>query len=190
MIVGILFVVFGYVLNRFLRKDKPNPEKLSTYECGEEAIGPGIIPFNARFYTIALVFLLFEVELVFLFPWATVFGDKNLIAAAPGWGWQSLIEMTLFLGILLLGLVYIWVKGDLNWIKPEALIPQMSSSVPSDLYTAINQQEYPLKKFILKEEAQPAPVAAAPSSGSPAAPAKPMFRPGMIQKPASDGKAG
>ena len=83
-------------------------EKLETYECGEEAEGPAWMQFNIRFYVIALIFLIFDVEVVFLFPWAVVFKDMGLVA---------LIEMGVFLTILIVGLAYVWVKGDLEWVK-------------------------------------------------------------------------
>ena len=83
-------------------------EKLETYECGEESEGSAWLQFNIRFYVIALIFLIFDVEIVFLFPWAVVFKEMGLLA---------LIEMGIFLLILVVGLAYVWVKADLNWVK-------------------------------------------------------------------------
>src|ERR1700743_3151929 len=100
LIAGIIMVFVAFAINRSLAPDNPNPEKLTSYECGEEPTGSAWLPFNSRFYVIALVFLLFDVEMVFVFPWAIVFGSKEINAAAPGWGTLSLIEMFLFLGIL------------------------------------------------------------------------------------------
>jgi NADH-quinone oxidoreductase subunit A len=114
---------------------------LSTYECGEEPVGDAWGQFNIRFYIIALVFVLFDVELVFVFPWATVFGNKQLIQETNGaWGWFSLIEMMIFLGILVLGLAYVWVKGYLNWVKPEQKLPDFKSPVPRNLYEQVNEK--------------------------------------------------
>src|SRR3978361_1802314 len=106
LITGIIMVCVAFFINKLLAPNNPNPEKLTSYECGEEPTGNAWLPFNSRFYVIALVFLLFDVEMVFVFPWAIVFGNHEINAAAPGWGTLSLIEMFLFLGILILGLAY------------------------------------------------------------------------------------
>src|ERR1700710_1744698 len=104
MITGIIMVCVAFFINKLIAPHKPNPEKLTSYECGEEPTGNAWLPFNPRFYVIALVFLLFDVEMVFIFPWAIVFGDKTLIHTDARWGWLSLVEMFVFLGILILGL--------------------------------------------------------------------------------------
>jgi NADH-quinone oxidoreductase subunit A len=141
IIGGLLFLVMTMLVAKIIRPKRPNPEKLSTYECGEEPVGDAWGQFNVRFYIIALVFVLFDVELVFVFPWATVFGDKNFIEESNGaWGWFSLIEMFVFLGILILGLAYVWVKGYLNWVKPEQKLPDFKSPVPKHLYDQVNQK--------------------------------------------------
>jgi NADH-quinone oxidoreductase subunit A len=137
----MLFVVAAMTVSRLIRPSRPNDEKLSTYECGEESIGNAWGQFNARFYIIALIFILFEVEIIFLFPWATVFGNKDLIAETEGlWGWFSLVEMFLFISILVLGLAYAWSKGFLGWIKPEPEIKDYQSPVPKHLYEEINKK--------------------------------------------------
>jgi NADH-quinone oxidoreductase subunit A len=131
-------ILFGAKL---LRVDRPNVEKNSTYESGEEPIGNANIQFNIRFYVIALVFVLFDVELVFLFPWATVFGRADLIAETNGlWGWFALTEAFLFVVILALGLAYVWVKGYLDWVKPQPKIPTVDTRVPTDLYQRVNKK--------------------------------------------------
>jgi NADH-quinone oxidoreductase subunit A len=120
LIFGGLFVVGNVILSRIIQTRNPHPGKVSTYECGELPIGQSWIQFNIRFYVIALVFLIFEVEIVFLFPWAEVF--KNL-------GTFALVEMMVFVFILLVGLAYVWEKGDLEWDKPQAVPdPQLISS--------------------------------------------------------------
>lgn len=87
--VGFVFIFCGLLLGRFLRAQKPTPEKQEIYECGEPPIGSGYLQFDLRFYVVALVFIIFEVELAFFFPWAVVFGkanqltDPNLAIAAP-----------------------------------------------------------------------------------------------------------
>ncbi|WP_019989037.1 NADH-quinone oxidoreductase subunit A [Rudanella lutea] len=132
---GVLF------LASFLRPDRPNPEKLSTYESGEEPIGNASVQFNARFYVVALIFVLFDVELVFLFPWATVFGQRSLIAQTDGlWGWFALTEAFLFVGLLALGLAYAWAKGYLDWVKPQPQLPTTDSKVPPSLYGQVNEK--------------------------------------------------
>src|SRR5690606_37517302 len=78
-IIGVLLVSVTMLLAKVLAPNKPNPIKLSTYECGKETTGSAWVQFNPRFYVIALVFLLFDVELIFVFPWATVFGQSELI---------------------------------------------------------------------------------------------------------------
>ena len=114
LIVGAVFVAFGMAFAWLLRPNRPYPGKLATYECGEPPVGDTRIRFNIRFYVVALIFLIFDVEVVFLFPWATVY--KNL-------GWFAFIEMMVFLAILLVGYAYVWRKGDLDWDKPAPQIP-------------------------------------------------------------------
>ena len=107
LIVGALFVVLNIeILSRIIRPHNPNPQKLSTYECGEEPIGMGWVRFHVRYYLYALVYIVFAVETVFLFPWAVVFQELGLIA---------FIEMMVFIGILLVGLAYAWKTGALEW---------------------------------------------------------------------------
>ena len=85
MLLGIYFILIGMAINALLKKRNPNAIKNSTYECGEVTEGPSRTPFNMRFYIIAIIFLLFDVELIFLFPWSTIFADKNLLATIPHW---------------------------------------------------------------------------------------------------------
>ncbi len=120
------FAFIGGILlfGKLLRPDRPNEEKLTTYESGEEPVGNANIQFNPRFYVIALIFVLFDVELVLLFPWATVFGQATLIAETDGlWGWFTLTEAFIFVGVLALGLAYAWAKGYLDWEKPQPNTP-------------------------------------------------------------------
>ena len=98
---GLGFILIALMVGKLLRPYRPNEEKLTTYESGEDPINNAWGQFNLRFYIIALVFILFEVELVFLFPWAVVFADVDLITVTNGlWGWLSLIEMVIFDQIL------------------------------------------------------------------------------------------
>ncbi|HTI59483.1 NADH-quinone oxidoreductase subunit A [Mucilaginibacter sp.] len=182
LITGILAVAFAFFVSRRLSPNNPNAEKLTSYECGEEPTGNAWLPFNSRFYVIALIFLLFDVEMVFILPWATVFGDKTIMSIDNRWGWLSLIEMFVFLGILILGLIYVWVKGDLDWIKPKPAIPTTDTQVPVSLYQQLNKQQgaYKVKDFSLEpvatqQTATPAAATAAPIR-------KPMFKP-TFKKP-------
>jgi NADH-quinone oxidoreductase subunit A len=110
LIFGCLFVGLNLLLSRLIQTRNPHPVKLSTYECGELPVGEGWIQFNIRFYVIALIFLIFDVEVIFLFPWAVVFKDLGMFA---------FVEMMIFVFILLVGLAYVWGKGDLECDKPE-----------------------------------------------------------------------
>mgnify|MGYP001423629758 FL=1 len=107
-ILGIIMVAVPLIVQSLVAPSKKSKEKLETYECGEESEGSAWLQFNIRFYVIALIFLIFDVEVVFLFPWAVVFKDLGLLA---------MVEMAIFLVILIVGLAYVWVKGDLNWVK-------------------------------------------------------------------------
>jgi len=141
-VVGaVLFVLVAFTVSRIIRPDRPNPEKLTSYETGEDSIGPAWTQFNVRFYIVALIFLLFEVEIVFLFPWSTVYARKELIDGTNGtWGWFAMTEMMIFIGILALGLAYAWVKGYLDWIKPDPKPTEYKSNVPKALYDKINEK--------------------------------------------------
>ncbi len=108
IIVAVLFVFGSLLAGWIIRPSKPSPEKLSTYECGEDTIGTAWVQFNVRFYIIALIFLIFDVEIALLFPWTVVFKSVGFLAFA---------EMLIFVGILVVGYAYVWVKGDLEWLK-------------------------------------------------------------------------
>lgn len=105
---------------RFLRPSFPEVDKSLTYECGEKPIGKAWFNFNPRFYLIALVFEIFEVDIALTFPVAVVF--KDWVAAGPGFAWVALAELVLFIGILLVGLAWVWAHGDLEWVKKLAVV--------------------------------------------------------------------
>ena len=107
-LLGIVLVYVPLLIQKLVAPSEKTPDKLANYECGEEPEGSAWVQFNIRFYVIALIFLIFDVEVVFLFPWAVVFKEMGLLA---------LIEMGIFLLILVVGLAYVWVKADLNWVK-------------------------------------------------------------------------
>lgn len=141
IIVGIVFACGGLFTWYMVRPHRPNNQKNTPYECGEEAIGTPWGNFNIRFYIIAIIFILFDVEVVFLFPWALVFGNENLIKYSNGlWGWFSLIEMMIFVSVLALGLAYAWAKGCLDWVKPEENIILFKGKVPAEEYQKLNQR--------------------------------------------------
>ena len=119
-IVGVLFVGVGLISAAIVRPSHPNPVKNSTYECGEVPFGGSWFRFNIRFYVVALIFLLFDVEVVFLLPWAVVYKQ---------FGWFAFFEMLVFVVILLAGLAYVWSKGDLDWDKPKPYIPKLEDLV-------------------------------------------------------------
>ncbi len=144
----LLFILGSIVLvttvlgvAKLLKPNNPNVEKLETYESGEDTVGDAHISFNIRFYTIAIIFILFDVELVLLFPWATVFGNKILILETAGnWAWFTIIEMFIFILILALGLVYAWKQGFLEWVKPKNIDLKTSNTVPNEFYDKINSK--------------------------------------------------
>ena len=111
--LGLGFVGVNLLIGKLLRPANPQARKLSTYECGEPAMGSAWVNFNIRFYLVALVFIIFEVEIAFLFPVAVVF--RGLVES--GEGMLAFIKAFIFVGILFLGLIYSWAKGDLEWVK-------------------------------------------------------------------------
>lgn len=108
IILSVVFIAFALFLQHLIAPAKRSALKDSPYECGEEVEGSAWVQFNIRFYVIALIFIVFEVEVVLLFPWAVVFKELGLIA---------FVEMVVFLGILTVGLVAVWRRGDLDWVK-------------------------------------------------------------------------
>ncbi|MEO9870221.1 NADH-quinone oxidoreductase subunit A [Ekhidna sp.] len=135
LIGGIAFLMVTLLIGKVLRPKRPTPEKQTTYESGEEPSGTAWGQFNVRFYIVALIFLLFEAELVFLFPWATVFGDEQLIEITDGlWGTFSMVETFIFVGILLIGLAYVWAKGMLEWVRPKPKGSDFKSKIPAAAY--------------------------------------------------------
>ncbi|MBI9071679.1 MAG: NADH-quinone oxidoreductase subunit A [Melioribacteraceae bacterium] len=110
IIIAILFVGIAILLSKLIRPKRPTNEKLTTYECGEEPIGTPWVKFNIRFYVIALIFLIFDVEIVLLFPWALSYKDFGIVGFLAG---------IIFLIILGIGMIYEWRKGDLEWDRPK-----------------------------------------------------------------------
>jgi NADH-quinone oxidoreductase subunit A len=107
VIFGLIFGVGGLVVNAVLRPSHPNPVKNATYECGVDPIGDATLRYNLRFYVFALLYVVFAVESVFLFPWAVVYFSLA--------GWLPFVEILIFLFIVVLGLAYAWTQGVLQW---------------------------------------------------------------------------
>jgi NADH-quinone oxidoreductase subunit A len=106
IIVGLAVGVAPLVLGKLLGPSKPDPEKLSPYECGFEAFEDARMKFDVRYYLVAILFILFDLEIAFLFPWAVVLQEI---------GFFGFMAMMVFLGILIIGFIYEWKKGALEW---------------------------------------------------------------------------
>src|SRR5215212_9365789 len=106
LLVGAAVGVAPMVLGKLLGPSRPDAEKLSPYECGFEAFEDARMKFDVRYYLVAILFILFDLEIGFLFPWAIVLQDI---------GWFGFISMLVFLGILVVGFIYEWKKGALEW---------------------------------------------------------------------------
>ena len=107
------FVVGNLFLAKVILRPKSGDQgdKRETYECGEPTVGSAWIRFDIRFYTVALMFVVFDVEVALLFPWAAVFRDLT----TSGFGWIAFVEAFAFIAILMAGLAYVWARGDIEW---------------------------------------------------------------------------
>lgn len=114
-IVAVGFALGGITLSRVLGPQIPNPEKATIYECGERPVGVAWFNFNPRFYLVALVFVIFEVDIALTFPVVAVF--RQWAEASPAFAWVAFVELFLFTAILVVGLVWVWAHGDLEWVK-------------------------------------------------------------------------
>lgn len=112
-VIAIGFVAVTLAVGKLIRPDNPNPLKKSVYECGEIPIGPGFSQFNMRFYLVAFVFVIFDVEIAFMYPVTVIF--RELMDS--GWGLLGFIEIAIFILILMVGFVYAWTQGGLDWVK-------------------------------------------------------------------------
>ena len=110
LVVAIAFLAVNLLVWKVIRPSRFSEEKLTTYECGENPVGSAWVQFNIRFYVFALIFIIFDVEAVFLLPWAVVFRELGLLAYLEG---------LVFIAILVVALVYVWRKGDLEWVRAE-----------------------------------------------------------------------
>jgi NADH-quinone oxidoreductase subunit A len=127
------FVVL--VVGRLVRPQRPSAVKGAAYECGEEAVGNAWVQFDLRFYVVALVFLVFDVEVALFYPWAVVFGGGT----APAGDWQALQairgaalwDMLFFFGVVVVGFLYLWRFGYLDWVRSTE--SQDAAAIPPEL---------------------------------------------------------
>jgi NADH-quinone oxidoreductase subunit A len=141
---GLLFIGISSFMGSLLHSSSSNKEQLPTYESGEEAVGNGWGKLNTHYYGIGLVFLLFEVETVLLFPWATVWANPELNEATGGlWASYTAGSGMLFIGLLALGLAYVWRLGHLDGIQPMATATNFASPVPKACYHQVNSRYAP-----------------------------------------------
>ncbi len=105
-VIVVGFAIFTIFLSSVIGKRKVTPQKMIPYECGMDPIGEARKPFSVKFYIVAMLFIVFDIEAVFLYPWAVIFKELKIF---------GLVEMAVFIGILLVGFIYIWKKGALEW---------------------------------------------------------------------------
>jgi len=127
-VVAVLFALVALLIGAIIRPRFPNANKVSIYECGERPIGAAWYNFNPRFYLIALAFVIFEVDIALTFPVVVVYAEwtKN------GNGWVALSELVLFTVILIIGLVWAWAHGDLEWVKKLSAAERPAGSATPD----------------------------------------------------------
>jgi NADH-quinone oxidoreductase subunit A len=148
--VGVGFLLTNLLLGKLFRPARPEPEKGTVYECGEPPVGTSWIQFDLRFYVVALLFVIFDVEIAFFFPWAIVFGGSNRLAddnvaaqekvviqkslsgqeppaetapdagAAKALARLAFVDILVFFGVLVVGFAYLWRRGDLEWVRSMA----------------------------------------------------------------------
>lgn len=116
LILSIVFVIVTLFISKIIRPNRPTREKYLTYECGENPEGSPWVKFNIRFYVVALIFLIFDVEVVLLFPWALVYKEYGIFGFLAG---------IIFLVVLGVGMAYEWRKGDLDWARPNPKAPKL-----------------------------------------------------------------
>lgn len=128
ILIAVLFVVVALIAAKIIRPARPTHEKNLTYECGENPEGSPWVKFNIRFYVIALIFLIFDVEVVLLVPWALVYKEFGMYGFLTG---------AIFLVLLGLGMVYEWRKGDLEWARPKVVPPTLELLKKNKIETTV-----------------------------------------------------
>jgi NADH-quinone oxidoreductase subunit A len=122
---GAAFVLVNMMVGSIARPHVPNPEKAAVYECGEPSIGTSWVQFDLRFYIVALVFLIFDVEVALFYPWAVAYGSAHELGAVIGMTpfeirTVALVDMLFFFFVLLVGFAYLWRFGYLDWVRSAA----------------------------------------------------------------------
>ena len=125
VVFGAAFVLVNLVAGMLARPQIPNPEKAAVYECGEPTIGSSWVQFDLRFYIVALVYLIFDVEVALFYPWAVAYGSATRLGAEVGMTafevrQVALVDMLFFFGVLLVGFAYLWRFGYLDWVRSAA----------------------------------------------------------------------
>ncbi len=141
LIFGFVFVFGSLVFGHFVRPHVPNAEKAACYECGEPSIGSSWVQFDLRFYIVALVFLIFDVEVALFYPWAVAFGKAAAIAKDLGMDpfdirLVGLVDMLFFFGVLMVGFAYLWRFGYLDWVRSAA-----TTSIKADYHPGIDLRQ-------------------------------------------------
>ena len=122
---GAAFVLINMLVGHLARPQIPNPEKAAVYECGEPTIGNSWVQFDLRFYIVALVYLIFDVEVALFYPWAVAYGAAGEIGQRIGMSAYeirqvALVDMLFFFGVLMVGFAYLWRFGYLDWVRSAA----------------------------------------------------------------------
>ena len=150
-LVAVGFVAVNLVLARLLRpKTRPEGDKFEIYECGEPTVGQAWVRFDIRFYTVALMFVVFDVEIALLFPWGVIFRDL----VERGLGIVAMVEAGTFIGILMVGLAYVWARGDIDWT------PTASEGTSGDTVHGSDFERRSAVTFGTEAESEPEPVVA------------------------------
>jgi len=136
--LGAGFVLVNLVMGSLARPQVPNPEKAAAYECGEPSIGTSWVQFDLRFYIVALVYLIFDVEVALFYPWAVAYGDAHTLGQTIGMSATeirqiALVDMLFFFGVLLVGFAYLWRFGYLDWVRSAA-----TTSIKADYHPGID----------------------------------------------------
>ncbi len=145
LVVGVLlFIIAGFmmafaalVVGKFVRPTLSHPEKAAAYECGEPAVGKSWVQFDLRFYVVALVFIIFDVEIALFWPWAVVFGQAD--AATPEGAaikTMAVYDMLFFFGVVVVGFLYLWRFGYLDWVRAATGQRRMTRSESSAMATS------------------------------------------------------
>ncbi len=139
IIGSLLFAIIGVFTAFMISPKRSYASKNSIYECGEESVSSSWVNFNFRFFIIAILFVLFEVEILVLFPWSLVFSDADLVQSSSySWAYFAIFEAILFIFILFLGLIYAWKNGFLDWISSNKISEAPSKDSNMSIYHSFN----------------------------------------------------